>query len=132
MKKSDKKLSSEEVKKQQDKIILITRIVGVTLFLVGISIIFITAIIRGRQSEEPKEDIVIFESVGENFIMYLEDEKILEEDYIVLKSIEDYNSFVSVLDTWTEESYNNYVEFINNNEFIDEEKKLEKLIIIKL
>lgn len=132
MKKSDKKLSSEEVKKQQDKIILITRIVGVTLFLVGISIIFITAIIRGRQSEEPKEDIVIFESVGENFTMYLEDEKILEEDYIVLKSIEDYNSFVSVLDTWTEESYNNYVEFINNNEFIDEEKKLEKLIIIKL
>ena len=132
MKKSDKKLSSEEVKKQQDKIILITRIVGVTLFLVGISIIFITAVIRGRQSEEPKEDIVIFESVGENFIMYLEDEKILEEDYIVLKSIEDYNSFVSVLDTWTEESYNNYVEFINNNEFIDEEKKLEKLIIIKL
>ena len=69
MKKSDKKLSSEEVKKQQDKIILITRIVGVTLFLVGISIIFITAVIRGRQSEEPKEDIVIFESVGENFIM---------------------------------------------------------------
>lgn len=132
MKKSDKKLSSEEVKKQQDKIILITRIVGVTLFLVGISIIFITAVIRGRQSEEPKEDIVIFESVGENFTMYLEDEKILEEDYIVLKSIEDYNSFVSVLDTWTEESYNNYVEFINNNEFIDEEKKLEKLIIIKL
>lgn len=132
MKKSDKKLSSEEVKKQQDKIILITRIVGVTLFLVGISIIFITAVIRGRQSEEPKEDIVIFESVGENFTMYLEDEKILEKDYIVLKSIEDYNSFVSVLDTWTEESYNNYVEFINNNEFIDEEKKLEKLIIIKL
>ena len=132
MKKSDKQLSSEEVKKQQDKIILITRIVGVTLFLVGISIIFITAVIRGRQSEEPKEDIVIFESVGENFTMYLEDEKILEEDYIVLKSIEDYNSFVSVLDTWTEESYNNYVEFINNNEFIDEEKKLEKLIIIKL
>ena len=132
MKKSDKKLSSEEVKKQQDKIILITRIVGVTLFLVGISIIFITAVIRGRQSEEPKEDMVIFESVGENFTMYLEDEKILEEDYIVLKSIEDYNSFVSVLDTWTEESYNNYVEFINNNEFIDEEKKLEKLIIIKL
>ena len=122
MKKSDKKLSSEEVKKQQDKIILITRIVGVTLFLVGISIIFITAIIRGRQSEEPKEDIVIFESVGENFTMYLEDEKILEEDYIVLKSIEDYNSFVSVLDTWTEESYNNYVEFINNNEFIDVSK----------
>ena len=127
MKKSDKKLSSEEVKKQQDKIILITRIVGVTLFLVGISIIFITAVIRGRQSEEPKEDIVIFESVGENFTMYLEDEKILEEDYIVLKSIEDYNSFVSVLDTWTEESYNNYVEFINNNEFIDEEKKTREI-----
>lgn len=127
MKKNDKKLSSEEVKKQQDKIILITRIVGVTLFLVGISIIFITAVIRGRQSEEPKEDIVIFESVGENFTIYLEDEKILEEDYIVLKSIEDYNSFVSVLDTWTEESYNNYVEFINNNEFIDEENKTREI-----
>lgn len=126
MKKKDNKLTPEEVKKQQDKIIFITRIVGVTLFLVGISIIFITAIIRKRDVNDPS-DTVIFESIGENFTMYPEDEKILEEDYIVLRSMEDYNSFVSVLDTWTEESYNNYVEFINNNEFLDEEHKTKQI-----
>ena len=41
-----KVLSNSEIKKRQDKIIWTTRIVGVVLFLVGISIIFVTALLE--------------------------------------------------------------------------------------
>lgn len=68
MKENDKTVSKEEVKKTQDKIILITRITGVVLFLIGISIVFITAIIKGKQ-EVIKEDFLVYESSSTTYTL---------------------------------------------------------------
>ena len=82
-----KVLSKDEVKKRQDKIIWTTRIVGVVLFLIGISIIFVTAFIRSRQPEEPNDDVVIFESTGDNFTLHHNDKDIIEQTAQKIKDI---------------------------------------------
>ena len=90
--KETKKIS-EETKKTQDKIILITRITGVVIFLVGISIIFITAIFKSKQ---PIDDNVIeYESSADNIALYPEDQELLSEEYVVLYSMEDYNKLLN-------------------------------------
>lgn len=109
---------SEETKKTQDKIILITRITGVVIFLIGISIIFITAIFKGKQPEP--SDFIEYSSASENFFLQLEDKEILEEQYYVLDTMEDYNKIINMIDTWYQESLPNYTKTINENENIDE------------
>ena len=109
---------SEETKKTQDKIILITRITGVVIFLIGISIIFITAIFKSKQPEP--SDFIEYSSASENFFLQLEDKEILEEQYYVLDTMEDYNKIINMIDTWYQESLPNYTKTINENENIDE------------
>ena len=109
---------SEETKKTQDKIILITRITGVVIFLIGISIIFITAIFKSKQPEP--SDFIEYSSASENFFLQLEDKEILEEQYYVLNTMEDYNKIINMIDTWYQESLPNYTKTINENENIDE------------
>lgn len=127
-----KVLSKDEVKKRQDKIIWTTRIVGVVLFLIGISIIFVTAFIRSRQPEELNDDVVIFESTGDNFTLHHNDKDIIDEEYIILKSIEDYNKFMNELDSWYENNYNNFVDEVNNNSNIDDDLKVNEIHNYKL
>lgn len=109
---------SEETKKTQDKIILITRITGVVIFLIGISIIFITAIFKSKQPEP--SDFIEYSSASENFFLQLEDKEILEEQYYVLDTMEDYNKIINMIDTWYQESLPNYTKTVNENENIDE------------
>lgn len=109
---------SEETKKTQDKIILITRITGVVIFLIGISIIFITAIFKSKQPEP--SDFIEYSSASENFFLQLEDKEILEEQYYVLNTMEDYNKIINMIDTWYQESLPNYTKTVNENENIDE------------
>ena len=109
---------SEETKKTQDKIILITRITGVVIFLIGISIIFITAIFKSKQPEP--SDFIKYSSASESFFLQLEDKEILEEQYYVLDTMEDYNKIINMIDTWYQESLPNYTKTINENENIDE------------
>ena len=71
MSKKKNVLSQEEIKKKQNKIIWITRIIGLVLFLIGISIIFVTAFIRSRYVDDLGNDsFVMYESVGDNFYLY--------------------------------------------------------------
>ena len=123
-----KVLSNDEIKKKQNKIIWTTRIVGVVLFLVGISIIFITAFLRSRQIDEPiNENLVLFESSGDNFTMYDSDENILDEEFIILKSIDDYNNFMSELDTWYQNCNDDFVDATNNNIYLSDEDKTKEI-----
>lgn len=118
--KETKKIS-EETKKTQDKIILITRITGVVIFLVGISIIFITAIFKSKQ---PIDDNVIeYESSADNIALYPEDQELLSEEYVVLYSIEDYNKLLDTFETWYQEALPNYTLSVNENENIDADTK---------
>ena len=122
--KETKKIS-EETKKTQDKIILITRITGVVIFLVGISIIFITAIFKSKQ---PIDDNVIeYESSADNIALYPEDQELLSEEYVVLYSMEDYNKLLDTFETWYQEALPNYTLSVNENENIDDDTK-QKLI----
>lgn len=122
--KETKKIS-EETKKTQDKIILITRITGVVIFLVGISIIFITAIFKSKQ---PIDDNVIeYESSADNIALYPEDQELLSEEYVVLYSMEDYNKLLNTFETWYQEALPNYTVSVNENENIDDDTK-QKLI----
>lgn len=122
--KETKKIS-EETKKTQDKIILITRITGVVIFLVGISIIFITAIFKSKQ---PIDDNVIeYESSADNIALYPEDQELLSEEYVVLYSMEDYNKLLNTFETWYQEALPNYTLSVNENENIDDDTK-QKLI----
>lgn len=118
--KETKKIS-EETKKTQDKIILITRITGVVIFLVGISIIFITAIFKSKQ---PIDDNVIeYESSADNIALYPEDQELLSEEYVVLYSMEDYNKLLNTFETWYQEALPNYTLSVNENENIDADTK---------
>lgn len=118
--KETKKIS-EETKKTQDRIILITRITGVVIFLVGISIIFITAIFKSKQ---PIDDNVIeYESSADNIALYPEDQELLSEEYVVLYSIEDYNKLLDTFETWYQEALPNYTLSVNENENIDDDTK---------
>lgn len=122
--KETKKIS-EETKKTQDRIILITRITGVVIFLVGISIIFITAIFKSKQ---PIDDNVIeYESSADNIALYPEDQELLSEEYVVLYSMEDYNKLLNTFETWYQEALPNYTLSVNENENIDDDTK-QKLI----
>ena len=122
--KETKKIS-EETKKTQDRIILITRITGVVIFLVGISIIFITAIFKSKQ---PIDDNVIeYESSADNIALYPEDQELLSEEYVVLYSMEDYNKLLDTFETWYQEALPNYTLSVNENENIDDDTK-QKLI----
>lgn len=122
--KETKKIS-EETKKTQDRIILITRITGVVIFLVGISIIFITAIFKSKQ---PIDDNVIeYESSADNIALYPEDQELLSEEYVVLFSMEDYNKLLDTFETWYQEALPNYTLSVNENENIDDDTK-QKLI----
>ena len=122
--KETKKIS-EETKKTQDRIILITRITGVVIFLVGISIIFITAIFKSKQ---PIDDNVIeYESSADNIALYPEDQELLSEEYVVLYSMEDYNKLLNTFETWYQEALPNYTVSVNENENIDDDTK-QKLI----
>lgn len=124
---SNKVLSKEEIKKRQNKIIWTTRIVGVVLFLIGISIIFITAILRSGQVDEPEDETILFESIGENFNLYHNDKEILEEEYIILNTYDDFNNFMNELDTWYLNSYDNFVNDMNNNTNISESNKTKEI-----
>lgn len=118
--KETKKIS-EETKKTQDKIILITRITGVVIFLVGISIIFITAIFKSKQ---PIDDNVIeYESSADNIALYPEDQELLSEEYVVLYSMEDYNKLLNTFETWYQEALPNYTLSVNENENIDDDTR---------
>lgn len=122
---TEKKKSIEETRKTQDKIILITRITGVVLFLIGIAIIFIITVFKSKQ---PIDDNVIeFNSSSDNIALYLEDKELLEEEYLVLHSMEDYNNLISTFETWYQEALPNYTTSVNENENIDEDTK-QKLI----
>ena len=118
--KETKKIS-EETKKTQDRIILITRITGVVIFLIGISIIFITAIFKSKQ---PIDDNVIeYESSADNIALYPEDQELLSEEYVVLYSMEDYNKLLDTFETWYQEALPNYTLSVNENENIDDDTK---------
>lgn len=118
--KETKKIS-EETKKTQDRIILITRITGVVIFLVGISIIFITAIFKSKQ---PIDDNVIeYESSADNIALYPEDQELLSEEYVVLYSMKDYNKLLNTFETWYQEALPNYTLSVNKNENIDDDTR---------
>ena len=128
MKKKDD-ISSKDVKKTKDRIILITRIVGVLLFLSGIAIIFITSVLRGRNIEE---NDVIFDSFSDRVDLHNKDEKILENEYLVLNNIDDFNNFVNHIDEWYSDSYTNYSVVVSEYENIDEDRKQKLLDEYKL
>ncbi len=123
-KKEKKEVSKEEVRKKQEKIILVTRIVGVSFFVIGLLIIFITAIIRGR-SVEPKEDVIIFESSAESIALYPEDKNILEDEYLVLNNIDEFNNFINHIDEWYNESLSNYSVVVSEYDNLDDVRKQE-------
>lgn len=126
MKENDKNLSKEEVKKTQDKIILITRITGVVLFLIGISIVFITAIIKGKQ-EVIEEDFLVYESSSTTYSLDNEEENILDKDYTLINSIDEYQNFLLEIDNWSNELITNFETQINSNEYMDEIAALAEL-----
>ena len=122
--KEKKDVSKEEARKTQEKIILVTRIVGVSFFVIGLLIIFITAIIRGR-SDEPKEDVIIFESSAESIALYPEDKNILEDEYLVLNNIDEFNNFINHIDEWYNESLSNYSVVVSEYDNLDDVRKQE-------
>lgn len=121
----------EKKKKNLDKLVLVTRIIGVSFFVVGLLIIFITAIIRGR-GVEPEDNTVIFESSAESIPLDPEDKNILEDNYLVLNNYEDFNNFISHIDSWYNESFTNYSNVVNGYDFLDEEKKQNRIDEYKL
>lgn len=129
--KEKKVVSKEETKKTQDRIILVTRIVGVSFFVIGLLIIFITAIIRSR-NVEPNEDVVIFESSAESIGLYQEDETILDDEYLVLNNMDEFNDFVNHIDSWYNDSYANYSTVVSEYDNLDEVRKQELLDDYKL
>ena len=131
MKKENKKTSKADVKKTQDRIILFTRIFGVSFFVLGLLIIFITAIVRSR-GEEPQDDVLLFESSADTFTLDLNDEKILKEEYIVLNNIDEFNNLVSDIDTWYNESYTNYQVAVSEKENFNDDEKQDLLDKYKL
>ena len=115
--------NKKDVKSTQDKIILITRITGVILFLIGIAIIFIVSIIKSKTPQEV--DGIKYTSTSENFMLQQEDKNILEEQYYVLDSMEDYNKILTMVDNWYQESLTNYTSTVNEYTAIDEDRKQE-------
>ena len=122
---TEKKKITEETRKTQDKIILITRITGVVLFLIGIAIIFIISVFKSKQPID--DDVIKFNSSSDNIALHLEDKELLSEEYLVLHSMEDYNNLLSTFETWYQEALPNYTTSVNENENIDEDTK-QKLI----
>ena len=123
--KNDIKVPKNDVKKTQDMIILITKIFSVSFFLVGLVIIIITAIIRSKTPIG--DDVIEYESVSDNFYLYQEDKKILENEYLVLKNIDDFNNFNNLIEKWYIDSFTNYTNIINSVEFFDEERKQDDI-----
>lgn len=129
----DKKneISKEETKKKQDKIILVTRIVGASFFVIGLLIIFITAVIRSRDVEID-EDVIIFESSAESIALYQDDETILNDEYLVLNNMDEFNDFVNHIDNWYNDSYFYYSTVVSEYDNLDEKNKQKLLDDYKL
>lgn len=93
------KKNKKTQKKLEDKLILVTRIVGGALFLLGVSIIIITSIIKSSKTVSESFKIE-FKVASDNFILFEDENNILNKEYIILKSMDDYNQLVNDIEKW--------------------------------
>lgn len=93
------KKNKKPQKELEDKLILVTRIVGGALFLLGVLIIIITSIIKSSKTVSESFKIE-FKVASDNFVLFEDEKNILDEEYIILKSMDDYDQLVSDIEKW--------------------------------
>ena len=93
------KKNKKSQKELEDKLILVTRIVGGALFLLGVLIIIITSIIKSSKTVSESFKIE-FKVASDNFVLFEDEKNILDEEYIILKSMDDYDQLVSDIEKW--------------------------------
>ena len=93
------KKNKKSQKELEDKLILVTRIVGGALFLLGVLIIIITSIIKSSKTVSESFKIE-FKVASDNFVLFEDVKNILDEEYIILKSMDDYDQLVSDIEKW--------------------------------